>query len=144
MTTTPTFGTRLIGQTEKALNAILGRLLVGSGVSEPQWVALNLAAAGDGKLSTLVDIVGGVLKVDAESARARIAELVDRQLVGVSGDDTAVHVTAEGRNFLATIRGSVGQVTDRLWGDVSDEELTIAARVLGTVLERTNAELASL
>lgn len=41
MSTEQTFGTRLIGQTEKALNAILNRELEGTGVTEPQWVTLS-------------------------------------------------------------------------------------------------------
>jgi hypothetical protein len=40
--TTP-FGPQLIGETEKTLNAILRRLLQGTGLSEPQWVTLRLA-----------------------------------------------------------------------------------------------------
>ena len=36
MSTTPAFGTQLIGQTEKTLNAILDRQLAGTGVTEPQ------------------------------------------------------------------------------------------------------------
>jgi hypothetical protein len=36
----PAFGTPIIGQTEKALNAILARQLAGTGITEPQWVTL--------------------------------------------------------------------------------------------------------
>jgi hypothetical protein len=32
----PAFGTQVIGQTEKALNAILERQLAGTGLTEPQ------------------------------------------------------------------------------------------------------------
>jgi hypothetical protein len=41
-TTTPTFGAQVLGQTEKALNAILARQLAGTGLTEPQWVTLTL------------------------------------------------------------------------------------------------------
>jgi hypothetical protein len=37
MSTSPTFCTPLIGQTEKAPNAILDRQLAGSGMTERQW-----------------------------------------------------------------------------------------------------------
>lgn len=37
------FGPQLIGRTEKALNALLDRELSGTGLTEPQWVALTLA-----------------------------------------------------------------------------------------------------
>ena len=48
MATTPAFGPPLIGQTEKALNAILDRQLAGTGMTEPQWVTLSLTVAGGG------------------------------------------------------------------------------------------------
>ncbi len=38
MSTTPAFGTQIIGQTEKALNALLDQQLPGTGLTEPQWV----------------------------------------------------------------------------------------------------------
>lgn len=38
-----TFGPQLIGQTEKALDAILRRLLAGTGLTEPEWVTLRIA-----------------------------------------------------------------------------------------------------
>ncbi len=38
MSTTPTFGTQIIRQTEKALGAILDRQFQGSGLTVPQWV----------------------------------------------------------------------------------------------------------
>jgi hypothetical protein len=41
------------------------------------------------------------------------------------------------------IRAAVTQITQRLWGDVPAEDLATAGRVLGTVLARANAELAS-
>ena len=37
------FGPQLIGETEKTLNALLRRLLQGTGLTEPQWVTLRLA-----------------------------------------------------------------------------------------------------
>jgi hypothetical protein len=36
MSTTPTFSAQLLGETEKAANAILDRLLAEPGLSEPQ------------------------------------------------------------------------------------------------------------
>ncbi|MCY1143299.1 hypothetical protein OWR29_35335 [Actinoplanes sp. Pm04-4] len=38
------FGAQLIGRTEKALNALLDQALQGTGLTEPQWVALTLTA----------------------------------------------------------------------------------------------------
>jgi hypothetical protein len=105
MSTAPTFSTQLIGQTEKTLNAILGRLLAGTGLSEPQWVTA-------------------------------------KQLFDVS--DSAVTVTDAGKQLHGRIRGVVGEITGRLWGDLPAEDLAAAGRILTTVLERASAELARL
>ena len=43
MRDTSAFGTQVIGQTEKALNALLAGLLAGTGLSEPQLDGLNFA-----------------------------------------------------------------------------------------------------
>ena len=44
------FGPQLIGETEKTLNAILRRILQGTGLTEPQWVTMRLAGALDGSI----------------------------------------------------------------------------------------------
>ena len=46
-----TFGTQLIGQTEKALNAILDQQLAGTGLTEPQWVTLTIAVMSGGTIA---------------------------------------------------------------------------------------------
>ena len=48
-------GPRLIGETEKTLNALFVRFLDGTGLTEPQWVVLRLADAADGTDDDLVD-----------------------------------------------------------------------------------------
>ena len=40
------------------------------------------------------------------------------------------------------IQGGIGQVTQRLYGGLPESDLAIAHRVLATVTERANAELA--
>lgn len=144
MSTTSTFGTQLIGQTEKTLNAILGRLLADTGLSEPQWVTLTVAVTSGGSVERrpFVDRIAGALKISEDEAQARIDELAARQLFEL--DDSTVTVTDAGRQLQGRIRGAVGEITDRLWGDLPAEGLAVAARVLSTVLERATAELARL
>ena len=50
--------------------------------------------------------------------------------------------TDAGSQLYGRIRTAIAGITDRLWGDLAPEDLTVAGRVLGTVLERANAELA--
>src|SRR5947209_17104613 len=74
MSTSPTFNTQLIGQTEKTLNAILGRLLAGTGLSEPQWVTLTVAVTSGGSIErhAFVSRIAGALKISETEAQARI------------------------------------------------------------------------
>ena len=137
------FGTQLIGQTEKSLNAILDRELAGSGVTEPQWVALVLAvmAGGTTDRAQLVARIAAALKSADDAAEARIAELTDAGLLTASVDDEQVNVTDAGHSMHSGIRERVVEITQRLWGDLPAEELETAGHVLNTVLERANAEL---
>ncbi|HWE07780.1 MAG TPA: hypothetical protein VG325_00400 [Solirubrobacteraceae bacterium] len=146
MSTTPTFGTPVIGQTEKALNAILHRQLAGTGLTEPRWVTLTLTIASGGTLDRdqLIGRVGGALKVSDSEAQARITELAAAQLLEApDGDGSPVTVTDAGQQLHSHIRTAVTQITERLWGDLPAEDLATAGRVLSTILERADAELAA-
>ncbi|HET6870806.1 MAG TPA: hypothetical protein VFH80_33150 [Solirubrobacteraceae bacterium] len=141
MSTTPTFSTQLIGQTEKTLNAILDRLLAGTGLTEPQWVTLTVAVMSGGSIDreAFVSRIASSLRISDRDARARIDELAAAQLF--ESDDSTVAVTDAGKELHARIRGAVVEITDRMWGDLPPEDLAAAGRVLTTVLERANAEL---
>jgi DNA-binding MarR family transcriptional regulator len=144
MSTTPTFSAQIIGQTEKALNAILDRLLAPTGLTEPQWVTLTVTVASGGNVDRdeLIGRMTGFLKVTEAEARARIAELAAAQLLDVPDDQgSPVKVTDAGQQLHARIRTATAEVTQRLWDDLPAEDLAVAGRVLSTVLERANAEL---
>jgi hypothetical protein len=142
-----TFSAQLLGQTEKAANAILERLLAEPGLTEPQWVTLTIAVISGGSLDRdrLIGRVAAAAKFSEADAQARITELADAQLLHVPDDDRApVKVTEAGQHLHTQIRAAVSQITQRLWGDLPVEDLDTAARVLRTVLARANAELASV
>jgi hypothetical protein len=144
MSAATTFGPQVIGQTEKALNAILDRQLAGTGVTEPQWVTLSLTVAGGGTVDRdeLVGRVAGVLKVSEAEAQARIAELTAAQLLQASdGERSPVTATVAGQQLHGRIRVTVTEITQRLWGDLPADELATAGSVLNTILARANAEL---
>jgi hypothetical protein len=146
MSTTPMFSAQLLGETEKAANAILDRLLAGPGLTEPQWVTLSISVMSGGTVDhrQLIDRVAGALKVNKAQAHARIAELAEAQLLHVPDDERApVTLTNAGDQLHTRIRAAVTQITQRLWGDVPVEDLATAGRVLSTVLARANAELTS-
>ena len=144
MSATHTFDARLLGQTEKAANAILDRLLAGTGVTEPQWVALSLLATSEDRQHRrgLIERVAGALKHGEADAAALVTELADLRLIDSRGGaDSPVMLTDEGRQLYARVRAEVVEVTRRLWGDLPPEDLDAAGRVLSTVLARAESEL---
>jgi DNA-binding MarR family transcriptional regulator len=139
------FGTQLIGQAESALGAILDRELTGTGLTQPRWVILTLAVLNDGTIehNELVGRAVRVLKTSQDEAEAQIANLADAELVEASAEDAVrVRVTDAGQRLHSRIRLALAEITQRLWGDLPADDLSTAGRVLGTVLERANAELA--
>jgi DNA-binding MarR family transcriptional regulator len=145
MSTDSTLTPQIIGQAEKTMNAILFRLLAGPGLTEAQWIALTLTAAGGGSTGRgrLVAQVAHGLKVSEAQAREHLASLVAAQLVQDPGDDAApVRLTAQGTQVFGQIRGATTEIVKRLWDDLPTEDLATAARVLTIITERADAELA--
>ncbi|CAM3671017.1 MarR family winged helix-turn-helix transcriptional regulator [Occultella aeris] len=142
-TTAQTFGTALIGQTEKALNAILDRQLAGTGITEPQWVTLTLTVVSGGAIdrTELIRRVGGATQFRQASVAERITELTTAGFLRDAGDGH-VQVTDEGQARWTQVRSAIGPITQGLWGDLPAEDLASAGRVLGIVLDRANAVLA--
>ncbi|GAB3865566.1 hypothetical protein GCM10027610_115830 [Dactylosporangium cerinum] len=142
-TTTQAFGTALIGQTEKALNAILNRQLAGTGITEPQWVTLTLTVVSGGAIdrAELVRRVSGATQFSPAAVAERITELTAAGFLR-DGGDGRVQVTDEGQARWTQVRTAIGPITQGLWGDLPAEDLATAGRVLGIVLDRANAVLA--
>ena len=142
-TTTQAFGTALIGQTEKALNAILDRQLAGTGITEPQWVTLTLTAVSGGAIdrAELIRRVSGATQFSQASVAERITELTAAGFLR-DGGDGRVRVTDEGRARWTQVRTAIDPIIQGLWGDQPAEDLATAGRVLGIVLDRANAVLA--
>jgi hypothetical protein len=143
MSPNPVFDAQLLGQTEKACNAILDRLLTGSGLTEPRWIALRLTVMSGDAIDRheLVNRVAGALKVGEGKSEVLVQELAASGLLHAEGDGT-VELSDAGRELHEGIRGATSKATERLWGDLPADDLAVAGRVLSTVLHRANAELA--
>jgi DNA-binding MarR family transcriptional regulator len=143
-TVAQTFGTALIGQTEKALNAILDRQLAGTGITEPQWVTLTLTVVGGGAIdrAELIHRVSGATQFSQASVAERITELTAAGFLCDDGDGR-VQVTDEGQRRWTQVRAAIGPIAQGLWSDLPAEDLAAAGRVLSTVLGRANAVLAA-
>jgi len=131
----PTLTPRVIGETEKTLNAFLGRLLAGTGVAEPQWVVLSVAITGGGSITP--QQAAFALKITEPQARDQLNQLTT---AGYLTDGNSV--TQRARDLFAQVRNATHEITERLWGDLPAEDLATAGRVLSIITERANAELA--
>lgn len=136
------FGTALIGRTEKALNAILRRRIDGTGLTEPLWVALTLTATGQGPTgegpldaAALETRVADAQRTGVGTARAHLAELAALGFLHTT-DDGRPGLTEHGRSVWEGLRATLGETTAGLWGDLPEQDLAVAARVLTTVLTR--------
>ncbi|MEV6368781.1 hypothetical protein AB0L86_18030 [Micromonospora musae] len=137
------FGTQLIGRTEKALNAILDRQLAGTGITEPQWVTLTLTVVSGGlPTAALVERIRDALKVDQATAREHVAALTAAGLL-VTTPAGAVEASERGTAQWNEVRAATGLVTQRLWGDLPEDDLAAAGRVLNTVLTRADEVLST-
>lgn len=135
------FSPRLIGQTEKALNAILARELDGTGLSEPGWVLLKLVEARGGRFGRqeLVEQAQATAKFDRQLTEAEIESLLWADLLAADGSE--VVLTDDARALQNRVSSNVDEITARLWGDLSDADLATAGRLLATILGRADEEL---
>lgn len=144
MPTYPTVSTRVIGQTERSLGAILDRQLAGTGLTEPQWLILTLAVTSGGTLdrAQFTRQVSGALKIGEAEAAALIAAMLAAQQLEPASSGSALAVSAAARKLHSEIRSIIAEITERLWGDLPAEDLATAGRVLSIITERASAELA--
>ena len=131
----PTLTPRVIGETEKTLNAFLGRLLAGTGVTERQWVILSIAVTGGGTVTP--EQAALALKITEPQAGDQLGQLTAAGYL--TSENSA---TQRARDLFARVRKATGEITERLWGDLPAEDLAVAGRVLSIITKRANAELA--
>jgi DNA-binding MarR family transcriptional regulator len=142
MSSTIPFGPQLIGQTEKTLNALLTREIASVQLTEPQWVTLSLAVMGGGgetSRDAFIERLTDAVKITPQEAQNRVSSLLDAGLMETR-DGQLLAVTDAGNEVFRRIRGRTAEITERLWGDLPDEDLQVAGRVLATVLDRARAE----
>jgi DNA-binding MarR family transcriptional regulator len=143
-TTAPVADARALGLAHYAARAVLESVLDRHGATFQQQITLRLAVVAEEPVEhdALVSQVVGSLKVDSGDARGVIAQLAARGLVTVDG--SVVRVTDAGRDFHTRVSAETGEISARIWGGIPAEDLAAAGRVLATVTERADAELAAL
>lgn len=129
------FGPRLIGETEKTLNALLLRFLEGTGLTEPQWVTLRLADLLDGS----VDGDGLAAAVADRAQFPDVSELVNQLAKRGLLDDG--RLTPAGRELTAAIQATITTETAPIWDDLPANDVAAATRVLNEVVTRARVAL---
>jgi DNA-binding MarR family transcriptional regulator len=134
---------RITGKAERALGAILDRLLARTGTSFPQWTVLAVTAASGGTAGR-DHLVGAIAdgRIPESAVLTAIAELTAAHLLE-TGPKQDIRLTEAGQARYREIRAAIEEVTSRVF-DFPAEDLATAGRVLTVVAGRASAELASL
>lgn len=127
------FGPQLIGETEKTLNAILRGALAGTGVSEPQWVTLRLAAQLDLDPDALATALAERAHFDHPGEL--VNELTRRGLL----DDGRPSLA--GRELIAAVQADIATTTSPIWDRLPPDDVAATERLLNEVVTRARAAL---
>jgi hypothetical protein len=124
------FGPRLIGETEKTLDALLQRFLDGTALTEPEWVTLRLAEILDGSR----DAAGLAAAVTDRAHFLDAAELVDQ----LTGRGLLEHgqLTPSGRELTAAVQTTIACQTAPIWDGLPDEDVAATTRTLNEINTR--------
>ena len=129
-----TFGPQLLGQTEKALSAVLARVLETTGLTEQQWVTLRLAGQND-EQTELAELVAD--RAHFADAERIVVSLTDR---GLLSDNS---LSPAGQTLLQDLRARVDSVAAPIWRDLPADDVAAAERLLNTVAGRARSVLAA-
>lgn len=134
------------GQTERALQALLARLLAPAGLSFPQWATLVLLAE-HGVLPSVAlsrQLVDGGLLADDSAVRETLDSLAWEGLVALREDEEAAWaLTAVGSEHCQPRRQAVDARTAAVCGDLPLAALETTHRTLVTIAERARSLLAA-
>jgi hypothetical protein len=135
--------TQVIGRTERALGPLMDRVLAGTGGTFHQWVALNFTAAGGESIdrSQLIARLTKTLEIDTTEAEATITEMANERLLQTESG-SLIAFSDTGRQRYAAIRTAIDQTTEPLYADIPAEDLAATQRVLTTIADRADTQLA--
>lgn len=129
------FGPRLIGETEKTLNALLRQFLDDTGLTEPQWVTLQLAAELDGSVDAAGLAAATTDRAHFRDSHVIVALLTERALLESGRPSSA------GLELIDRVRARVRAGTGEIWQGLPGDD--VAGRVLNEVVRRARAVLAA-
>ena len=130
-----TLDPRLIGETEKTLNALLCRFLQGTDLTEPQWVTLRLADLLEGSVDADGLTAAAADRAHFADAALLVDDLTERGLL----DDG--RLTSAGRELTTAIQATITTDTAPIWDNLPADDVAAATRVLNEVVVRARAIL---
>ena len=128
------FGPRLIGETEKTLNALLRRFLAGTGLTEPEWVTLRLADQLDGSVGADGLTAAVIDRAHFLDAATLVTGLTNRGLLHDDG-----RLTSAGRELTEAVQATITTETAPIWDNLAVDDVAAATRVLNEVVTRARA-----
>jgi DNA-binding MarR family transcriptional regulator len=143
-TTTTPANARMLGLAHYAARAVLESVLTRHGLRFQQQIVLRpvALAAGPVDRGRLAADTVAALKVGEDSAQGTIDELIAAGLLAT--DASEVRITDAGRALYEQITKETSAASARIWGDIPEQDLLAAGRVLTLVAERADAELAAV
>jgi hypothetical protein len=135
--------TQYIGRTERTLRALMDEVLAGTGGTFHQWVALNFTASGGDSIDRgqLIAQLANAVRIDPTAAEATITEMTDERLLQTASGSLVAFSDA-GRERYARTRAAIDETTAPLFADIPADDMATARRVLTTVAERADTQLA--
>lgn len=138
----PPLGGRDIGITYFAISGLRDTLLADVGMTFEDSLLLTALVGSDGSVTRddLVTVLVSGLRVAAPVAVTHVDHLIASGFA--SEDEGTVTATPAGIEAHDRFTERVAQNAPKLYGDIPDEDLAVTRRVLATVTERANRELA--
>jgi hypothetical protein len=125
-----------------ATRPLLDSLLAETATTFHQWVILNFAGSSGGIVArnAVVAWMQSALKVDVATSSAAVDEVVALGLAMTEEDQ--VILTPDGTERYEQIRAGSAAIVERLYAGLPIGDLLTTRRILTTVTERANSELA--
>jgi exopolyphosphatase/pppGpp-phosphohydrolase len=133
-----------IAQAANATRALLDSLLAETETFH-RWVILNSAGSGGGSVArdAVVARMQSALKVDVATASAAVDEVDEVVALGLAmTEEDRLILTPDGAERYEQIRAGSAAIVERLYDGLPIEDLLTTRRILTTVTERANGELA--
>ncbi len=132
--------TVLIGVAAQATRAVFDHILEPTRTPFEEWVVVNLVSSTDLNRGELVGRMVAGLHLTPADAAATVGRVIDAGLVI---DGAPMTVTPSGRDLYDRTFSDLLASTQRIYGEIAADDLATTLRVLATVTQRADAELAS-